>query len=295
MGGLPTLGTASQHAASDFQLALGFTAENVANKAAIDGYAPLDGAAKVPLANLPTIAYSTLSGLPTLGTASQFASSFFQTALTFTGNGTKTASSTGSLTTNDCAKVDSNGNFVDAGAACGVGTVGSGISGQFALYASNGTIVGGHTLVAGDIPSLSYDASGAAAAAVAAIPVSGVGQSNPALLSVADRTTFAAKQTALGFTPENSANKGSASGYAPLNGSSQVPLANLPIVFTGNGANTASSTGSLVSGNCAKWDANGNVIDAGRALRHGWKRHGVIRIGRPVCLLFSEWQHRSCS
>jgi hypothetical protein len=35
--------------------------------------------------------------------------------------------------------------------------------------------------------------------------------------------------TALSFTPENSANKGTASGYAPLDGSSKVPAANLPI------------------------------------------------------------------
>lgn len=38
-----------------------------------------------------------------------------------TGNGAKIATSTGSLTSNDCAKWDANGNVVDAGAACGSG------------------------------------------------------------------------------------------------------------------------------------------------------------------------------
>ena len=40
-------------------------------------------------------------------------------------------------------------------------------------------------------------------------------------------TDLAGKQAALGFTPENSANKGAANGYAPLNASSRVPIANL--------------------------------------------------------------------
>lgn len=40
---------------------------------------------------------------------------------TVQGNGTKVQLSTGTTTTNDCAKFDSNGNTVDAGAACGSG------------------------------------------------------------------------------------------------------------------------------------------------------------------------------
>lgn len=83
-----------------------------------------------------------------------------QPALTFTGNGTKTASSTGALTSNDCAKWDANGNVVDAGAPCGSGggggsgIVSSGTIAQFAYYSSSGTTVSGHTLVSGDIPTI---------------------------------------------------------------------------------------------------------------------------------------------
>ncbi|MGA2131242.1 MAG: hypothetical protein ABSH50_02920 [Bryobacteraceae bacterium] len=37
-------------------------------------------------------------------------------------------------------------------------------------------------------------------------------------------------QAAIGFTPENAANKGAAGGYAPLDGSTTVPLVNLPTI-----------------------------------------------------------------
>lgn len=41
-------------------------------------------------------------------------------------------------------------------------------------------------------------------------------------------TSIAGKQSSLGFTPENSSNKGAANGYAPLDANAKVPAANLP-------------------------------------------------------------------
>ena len=41
-------------------------------------------------------------------------------------------------------------------------------------------------------------------------------------------SSIAGKQTSLGFTPENSSNKGAANGYAPLDANAKVPAANLP-------------------------------------------------------------------
>jgi hypothetical protein len=41
-------------------------------------------------------------------------------------------------------------------------------------------------------------------------------------------TEVGTKEDALGFTPEDSANKGAANGYAPLDSSAKVPAANLP-------------------------------------------------------------------
>ncbi len=82
----------------------------------------------------------------------------YQAPLAFTGNGSKTASAAGIFPVNDCVKWDVNGNIVDAGAACGAGTVSSGTVGQFALYSATGSVIGGHTLAASDIPPLSYQA-----------------------------------------------------------------------------------------------------------------------------------------
>ena len=41
-------------------------------------------------------------------------------------------------------------------------------------------------------------------------------------------TSISGKEDSLGFTPEDSANKGAANGYAPLDSSAKVPAANLP-------------------------------------------------------------------
>jgi len=41
-------------------------------------------------------------------------------------------------------------------------------------------------------------------------------------------TSIAGKQSSLGFTAENAANKGAANGYAPLDANSKVPAVNLP-------------------------------------------------------------------
>lgn len=75
-----------------------------------------------------------------------------------------------------------------------------------------------------------FDAAGTAAAAVAAIPVSGASVTHPSLITPSDWAAFAGKQPALGFIAENSANKGQAGGYAALNTSGQVPSSQLPAI-----------------------------------------------------------------
>jgi lysophospholipase L1-like esterase len=125
-------------------------------------------------------------------TAGDIPSLNYQLPLTFTGNGAKTASSTGTLTNNNCAKFDANGNIVDAGSPCA--NVATGSAGQFSFYSASGNALTAHSLVAADIPALSYQS---------------------------------------------------------------------PLVFTGNGGKVATSTGSATLNNCAKWDGNGNLIDAG--------------------------------
>lgn len=120
------------------------------------------------------------------------------------------------------------------------GTVNSGTSGQFATYSSSGSIVSGHTLIPSDIPALSYDASGAAAAVQAA-----------SLQKSSNLSDLASAATAR-------ANLGLGTAATQAGSAFQSPL-----TFTGTGGQTVSGTAAGVSGNCAKWDANGNVVDAG--------------------------------
>jgi hypothetical protein len=120
------------------------------------------------------------------------------------------------------------------------GTVNSASAGQFAYYSAAGTAVSGHTLVASDIPALSYDASGAAATAQAA--------SLQKSTNLSDLTSASTARTNLGL------------GTAATQAASAFQS---PLTFTGTGSQTVSGTAAGASGNCAKWDANGNVIDAG--------------------------------
>ena len=95
----------------------------------------------------------------------------YQGRLTFTGNGANTASSTGSITANDCVKWDANGNVVDAGAPCGTGSgSGSGGSATFSTLTS-GTNTSA-ALVIGSGATLT--ASGTGSIAATSVPASGV-------------------------------------------------------------------------------------------------------------------------
>jgi hypothetical protein len=150
----------------------------------------------------------------------------------YTGNGGKTVTASAAGTSGDCVKWDANGNIVDAGSPCGSGsgsggsgTVNSGTAGQFAYYTGAGTVVSGHSLLASDIPTLNYDPAGAASTAQS--------QSLQKSGNLSDLASVATARTNLGIT------------------------------FTGSGAQTLTTTGAGTSGNCAKWDANGNVVDAG--------------------------------
>jgi len=116
----------------------------------------------------------------------------YQLPLVFTGNGAKTASSSGSLVANDCAQWDASGNIIDSGLPCAA--IATGTQGQFGFYSTSGNTLTPHTLTATDIPALNYQA---------------------------------------------------------------------PLRFTGNGAETLTASAAGVANNCAKWDANGNVVDAG--------------------------------
>jgi hypothetical protein len=57
----------------------------------------------------------------------------------------------GAITAGDCAYWESVVNIADAGAPCGVGTVDAGTAAQYAVYASGGNTLSGHTRASSDV------------------------------------------------------------------------------------------------------------------------------------------------
>ena len=66
------------------------------------------------------------------------------------------------------------------------------------------------------------------------ISINQSGTSTNGYLSSTDWNTFNNKQNALGYTAENTANKGAANGYASLDGTSKVPTSQLPSLALNN-------------------------------------------------------------
>jgi hypothetical protein len=99
-------------------------------------------------------------------------------------------------------------------------------------------------------------------------------------LSSTDWTTFNSKQAALGFTPENLANKNATNGYAGLSsgklalsqGQEVWALSDLSDVSAKQGNATVVQMfggGSPATNDCAKFDASGNLVSAGAACGSG--------------------------
>lgn len=145
------------------QDALGFTAENSANKGAANGYAPLGADQKVPSANLPTMAAGSVAWDDVTSKPTTFAPSTH-------------------ASTHSTGQAD-------------------------AITPSNiGAAASSHTHGATDVTE----------------------DSTHRFVTDTDKSTWSGKQDALGFTAENSANKGQANGYAGLGADGLVPTAQLP-------------------------------------------------------------------
>lgn len=121
-----------------------------------------------------------------------------------TGNGAKVVTAA-STPADGCAQFAS-GNLASTGSACGAGGGGAVSS----VYGRTGAV----TAQSGDYTG--SQVANTPAGAIAATTVQ-------AALNELDTE----KQAALGFTPENSANRGAANGYAPLDAGSRVPAASL--------------------------------------------------------------------
>lgn len=238
-------GAPSVAAPSDIASALGFTPESFANKNAPNGYAPLDSNRLLPVANLPPI-------LAINGTSVPGNNASDQTVVT-------TAPSLGSWTSLP-ACLDTGGNHLNYNVtthefSCG-NTAGSAGSISFGGVAS-GTNTGA-LLIGG---SLSYASGGQVNAnQLSGVSLAGLstgllkittGSGTPSVAAPSDVTA------ALGFFPENSANKGAANGYAPLNSSAAVPLTSLPVIPYAQTSGVQASLGYTAENTANKGAASG--------------------------------------
>jgi len=179
-----------------------------------------------------------LGGVATVGTGTSVVKA---TALS-NSSGTTLATTTGSLASNDCVKIDANGNLVDSGAGCG-GTPG-GSSGQL-QYNNSGSFGG-------------YNRSGTGTTIA----------STTGSLTTGD----CVKIDASGNLVDSGAGCGGTG--SPGGSSGQIQFNNAGSFggypTSGNGTTVATASGTLTSGDCAKFDANGNVVDAGACTTPYW-------------------------
>lgn len=250
-----------------------------------------------------TVPAADISGTLSTGNGGTGLTSFSET-----GNTTKFATSTGSLTSGDCAKWDSSGNIVDSGSACGSGggsgtvtsvaltapsyltvsgspittsgtlaLTGTSETANFFLAAPNGSsgAMTPRAIVSADIPTLNQNTTGTAANIT--------GSSNTTLTSLSNLVTVGTIGTGTWAGTTVAVNHG---GTGATTFTSNLPLigAGTSAVSTGTvSGNTtvfATTSGTLTSGDCLKADANGNVVTTGSACGSGGG--GVTSVAMPA-------------
>ena len=246
-------GTPSTAAPSDVTATLGFTPENASKKGSANGYAPLDTNALVPLTNLPSITAVNGTSVPSNNASDQVV--------------VTTAPASGAWTALPSCP-DSSGSHLNYSVAthtfvCGSTSANVGFAGLGGGTNVNTLLVGG---------SLNYSGGGQINAnQLGGVTLAGLGTGlvkntngtgAPSIAGASDVTTT------LGYTPENTANRNTANGYAPLDANGLLPATNLPAsaVTTSTLGNatlaanvtTLASTGDVNSG--GNVNATGNVF-----------------------------------
>lgn len=211
---------------------------------------------------------------------------------TKSGTSTNLLSAFGTFVSGHCIQIDSNGNAVDAGAACsagggGSGTVNSGVLNSIAYYASSGTAVNGLANASNGV--LATDGSGAPSIATTL----------PALVQSHITTTGtitsgvwhgSGLEVAFGGTGLSSGVNGGILAFTgpTLISSSGVIGSGLPIIGGGPGSppsagsksgntnNFVTASGGFISGHCLQADASGNAIDSGGTCNSG---SGTVNTG----------------
>jgi len=220
------------------QPVLGFTPENIANKNATNGYVGLSSG---------KITNSQMSEVLAITDLSDYS------IVSGTGNTAIRATFT-SLTTNDCILWNGT-NWVNSN-TCASGA--TGITSLNTLSAASQIFT---------IGTSGSDFNISSSSSTHTFNLPSASASNRGLLTSTDWSTFNNKQVALGFTPENSANKNATNGYVGLS-SGKVALVQLQEIlgiadltdFTGKSGNGTTAIGatitSIQTNDCLIWDGS---------------------------------------
>lgn len=208
------------------QPALGFTPENIANKNTTSGYAGLSSG-KLTLSQLQEVA--SITDLTDYINVSGTGTTAIKVTLT-------------NIQTNDCLLWDGS-DWINS-ATCGSGG-GGGITNLNGLTALSQTFATGSS-------GTDFTISSSSSTHTFNLPSASV--SNRGLLLAADWATFNNKQSALGFTPENSTNKNATNGYAGLS-SGKIALNQISEVlgiadlsdFTGKSGSGTTAIGATIT------------------------------------------------
>ena len=220
---------------------LGYVAENTANKGTASGYAPLNSTAQVPMINLPIIPYTQISGV--------------QLALGFTP--LNPVNNLGDLSNAAAARSNLGlviGTNVEPHSALLDGFAGLAVNGIVAVSgssASSGTL-SGDVSTNGLAATVNSVGGSTAASLHSAEMLANAATSNNINSTIVMRdhsgNINAAQVYAGGTAVENTANKGAANGYAPLDSTGLLPAANLPAngSFTGKVSTSATGAGAFM-------------------------------------------------
>jgi hypothetical protein len=176
------------------------------------------------------------------------------TGKTLQGTGADIRLSTGTFVSGNCVRTDASGNFVDNGSTCGTGGGGNTTSTTLTsntLPKANGANSIVNSLFTDDGTSGAYNGTGGFSAASFSSTASGGEGGNLKLTE--------------GTTPASGPATGVAFCYADSTAHGIKCSFN-----NGTYVNMARTLGTLTSGNCAKFDASGNIVDNGSTCGSGF-------------------------
>jgi hypothetical protein len=165
---------------------------------------------------------------------------------TKSGNTNEVATVSGATVTGNTVKWDANGNLINAGVAPGGGTV-TAVTGTPPIASSGGTTPA--------ISIAAFTGDSGSGGAKGAVPAPAAGD------AAAGKVLGAGGGWVAGGAGTVTHTGGALTADQPVFGAGGADIK--VGTKTGNTDKVATSTGSIVTGNTVKWDANGNLIDAG--------------------------------